>query len=224
MKKLEADEHHFFLLFLHPGSTSFSVARSLAWPLLLQQQLRLLQRLRLPEMQAKVREEPVKKDETKDAPGARADGRCLGLLARLLTWPLARLERVGVDPDLLKKKKLKNSKKVVVWLRATGDAPILKQQRYKVGSNERFSKVVDLLRERLKKESLVSCFFVFFPSFLFFSTSTSTSSSLSLSSFLFSFFSLSSLSSSTSKSLSLRASTSASAFSHWRTARRAARS
>jgi len=72
-----------------------------------------------------------------------------------------------------------------VWLRATGDAPILKQQRYKVGSNERFSKVVDLLRERLKKESLVSCFFVFFPSFLFFSTSTSTSSSLSL---FFSFF------------------------------------
>ena len=119
MKKLEGDEHQFFLLFLHPGSTSFSVARSLAWPLLLQQQLRLLQRLRLPEMQAKVREEPVKKDETKDAPGARADGWCLGLLARLLTWPLARLERVGVDPDLLKKKK--NSKTPKKW--SCGSAP-----------------------------------------------------------------------------------------------------
>lgn len=52
---------------------------------------------------------------------------------------------------------------MIVWLRATGDAPILKQQRYKVGANERFSKVVDLLRERLKKDSLVRVF-SFYPS------------------------------------------------------------
>lgn len=61
--------------------------------------------------------------------------------------------------DLLVSEKLS----VIVWLRATGDAPILKQQRYKVGANERFSKVVDLLRERLKKDSLVRVF-SFYPS------------------------------------------------------------
>ena len=69
------------------------------------------------------------------------------------------------DLDLLPPLK----KKVIVWLRATGDAPILKQQRYKVGANERLSKVVDILRERLKKDSLVRVllFCVFFLSSLF---------------------------------------------------------
>lgn len=85
---------------------------------------------------------------------------------------------------------------MIVWLRATGDAPILKQQRYKVGANERFSKVVDILRERLKKDSLVrerECFFFF----AFFFSLSPTSTTLIIFSFFLSSLSLFLFSSST---------------------------
>ena len=85
------------------------------------------------------------------------------------------------DLDLLPPLK----KKVIVWLRATGDAPILKQQRYKVGANERFSRVIDILRERTKKDTLVRKVLLRFAFFFFLSFSD-----LGRSSFLFSFFSL----------------------------------
>ena len=61
--KKNSEASVFFLLppFALIYENPFSSRRALAWPLLLRQQLRLLQRLRLPEMLAKVREEPVKK-------------------------------------------------------------------------------------------------------------------------------------------------------------------
>ena len=221
-KNSRAGRAVFFLLLLYPlpsiDNLFLTVARSLAWPLLLQQQLRLLQRLRLPEMLAKVRKEAVEKRRNGRAPGWRLMARS----SRSLAHSLAHLDLLlNSRPPL---KTLPLQKKVIVWLRATGDAPILKQQRYKVGANERFSKVVDLLRERLKKDSLVrAAFFSFFcPPCFFFSTSTSTSTSSFFSFFLSSLFSF--LSSSTSKSPSPRASTSASGRSRSRTARRAARS
>ena len=43
---------------------------------------------------------------------------------------------------------------VVVLLKATGDAPILKQSKFKVGVEERFTFVVDFLRKQLKAESV----------------------------------------------------------------------
>ena len=43
---------------------------------------------------------------------------------------------------------------MVVLLKATGDAPILKQSKFKVGVEERFTFVVDFLRKQLKAESV----------------------------------------------------------------------
>ena len=43
---------------------------------------------------------------------------------------------------------------VVVLLKATGGAPILKQSKFKVGVEERFTFVVDFLRKQLKAESV----------------------------------------------------------------------
>ncbi|KAK9803139.1 hypothetical protein WJX72_000427 [[Myrmecia] bisecta] len=43
---------------------------------------------------------------------------------------------------------------VVILFKATGDAPILKQQKVKVGSQERFAKVVDYLRKKLARDQV----------------------------------------------------------------------
>ncbi|XP_050285302.1 ubiquitin-like protein ATG12 isoform X1 [Quercus robur] len=45
-------------------------------------------------------------------------------------------------------------KKVVVHLRATGDAPILKQAKFKIPGTDKFAKVIDFLRRQLHRETL----------------------------------------------------------------------
>lgn len=46
--------------------------------------------------------------------------------------------------------------KVIIHLRATGDAPLLKQDKVKVSGTERFATVVDFLRKQLQRDSVVS--------------------------------------------------------------------
>ncbi|XP_051119525.1 ubiquitin-like protein ATG12 [Andrographis paniculata] len=46
------------------------------------------------------------------------------------------------------------SRKVVVHLRATGDAPILKQAKFKIAGTDKFVKVIDFLRRQLHRETL----------------------------------------------------------------------
>lgn len=45
-------------------------------------------------------------------------------------------------------------RKVVVLFRATGDAPIMKQSKFKIGGTEKFAKVIDFLRKQLHRETL----------------------------------------------------------------------
>ncbi|XP_018833434.2 ubiquitin-like protein ATG12 [Juglans regia] len=45
-------------------------------------------------------------------------------------------------------------RKVVVHLRATGDAPILKQVKFKIPGSDKFAKVIDFLRRQLHRETL----------------------------------------------------------------------
>eukprot|EP00897_Mesotaenium_endlicherianum_P007769 jgi/Mesen1/701/ME000109S_10920 len=45
-------------------------------------------------------------------------------------------------------------RKVVVLFRATGDAPILRQAKFKIGAAERFSKVIEFLRKQLHRDTL----------------------------------------------------------------------
>ncbi|XP_059658217.1 ubiquitin-like protein ATG12 isoform X2 [Cornus florida] len=47
-----------------------------------------------------------------------------------------------------------SARKVVVHLRATGDAPILKQAKFKIAGNDKFAKVIDFLRRQLHRETL----------------------------------------------------------------------
>eukprot|EP00884_Botryococcus_braunii_P020916 jgi/Botrbrau1/7508/Bobra.0095s0044.1 len=44
--------------------------------------------------------------------------------------------------------------RVTVYLRAVGDAPKLRKDKYKVDSQERLAVVVDLLRKRTKSEQI----------------------------------------------------------------------
>ncbi|KAH9608827.1 hypothetical protein KSS87_023907 [Heliosperma pusillum] len=44
--------------------------------------------------------------------------------------------------------------KVVIYLRATGDAPILKQQKFQVSGNDKFGRVIDFLRKQLHRDTL----------------------------------------------------------------------
>ncbi|KAL3675128.1 hypothetical protein R1sor_025076 [Riccia sorocarpa] len=44
--------------------------------------------------------------------------------------------------------------KVVVLFRATGDAPILIQNKFKIGGAEKFAKVIDFLRKQLHRETV----------------------------------------------------------------------
>jgi ubiquitin-like protein ATG12 len=48
-----------------------------------------------------------------------------------------------------------SSDKVVILLRATGDAPILRQDKVKIGGAQRFASVVDYLRKQLQRDSVV---------------------------------------------------------------------
>ncbi|XP_077240972.1 ubiquitin-like protein ATG12 isoform X2 [Tasmannia lanceolata] len=45
-------------------------------------------------------------------------------------------------------------RKVVVHLRATGDAPILKQAKFKMDGSEKFARVIDFLRRQLHRDTL----------------------------------------------------------------------
>ncbi|CAA7018452.1 unnamed protein product [Microthlaspi erraticum] len=45
-------------------------------------------------------------------------------------------------------------RKVVVHLRATGGAPILKQAKFKIPGTDKFAKVIDFLRRQLHSDSL----------------------------------------------------------------------
>ncbi|KAF6140545.1 hypothetical protein GIB67_035572 [Kingdonia uniflora] len=45
-------------------------------------------------------------------------------------------------------------RKVVVHLRATGDAPILKQAKFKIAGTDKFAKVIDFLRRQLHRDTL----------------------------------------------------------------------
>ncbi|OAP11841.1 ATG12A [Arabidopsis thaliana] len=47
-------------------------------------------------------------------------------------------------------------RKVVVHLRATGGAPILKQSKFKIPGTDKFAKVIDFLRRQLHSDSLVT--------------------------------------------------------------------
>ncbi|KAG5100646.1 hypothetical protein JHK82_045698 [Glycine max] len=47
-----------------------------------------------------------------------------------------------------------SARKVVVHLRATGDAPILKQSKFKIAGTDKFAKVIDFLRRQLHRETL----------------------------------------------------------------------
>ncbi|KAJ3695571.1 hypothetical protein LUZ60_000948 [Juncus effusus] len=44
--------------------------------------------------------------------------------------------------------------RVVVHLRATGDAPILKQAKFKIAGSEKFLKVIEFLRRQLHRDTL----------------------------------------------------------------------
>ncbi|XP_071712012.1 ubiquitin-like protein ATG12 [Rutidosis leptorrhynchoides] len=46
------------------------------------------------------------------------------------------------------------SRKVVVHLRATGDAPILKQAKFKIAGTDKFSKVIEFLCRQLHRDTL----------------------------------------------------------------------
>ncbi|KAK1262565.1 Ubiquitin-like protein ATG12 [Acorus gramineus] len=48
------------------------------------------------------------------------------------------------------------SRKVVVHLRATGDAPILKQAKFKIAGSDKFGKVIEFLRRQLHRDTLVN--------------------------------------------------------------------
>ncbi|OAY36423.1 ubiquitin-like protein ATG12 [Manihot esculenta] len=45
-------------------------------------------------------------------------------------------------------------RKVIVQLRATADAPILKQNKFKIPGTDKFAKVIDFLRRQLHRETV----------------------------------------------------------------------
>ncbi|KAK8949544.1 Ubiquitin-like protein ATG12 [Platanthera zijinensis] len=47
-----------------------------------------------------------------------------------------------------------SERKVVVHLRATGDAPILKQAKFKTAGTNKFSTVIEFLRRQLHRDTL----------------------------------------------------------------------
>ncbi|KAJ6941838.1 ubiquitin-like protein ATG12 isoform X2 [Populus alba x Populus x berolinensis] len=47
-----------------------------------------------------------------------------------------------------------SSRKVIVLLKATADAPILKQNKFKILGTDKFAKVIDFLSRQLHRESM----------------------------------------------------------------------
>ncbi|CAK9324725.1 unnamed protein product [Citrullus colocynthis] len=47
-----------------------------------------------------------------------------------------------------------SARKVVVLLRATGDAPILKQTKFKMPGTDKFIKVIDYIRRSIQRDTL----------------------------------------------------------------------
>jgi ubiquitin-like protein ATG12 len=47
-----------------------------------------------------------------------------------------------------------SARKVVVFFKAIGDAPILKQSKFKIGGVEKFAKVIEFLRKQVHRETL----------------------------------------------------------------------
>ncbi|XP_012068887.1 ubiquitin-like protein ATG12 isoform X2 [Jatropha curcas] len=45
-------------------------------------------------------------------------------------------------------------RKVIVQLKATADAPILKQNKFKIAGTDKFAKVIDFLRRQLHRETV----------------------------------------------------------------------
>uniref|UniRef100_A0A803LDE3 Ubiquitin-like protein ATG12 n=1 Tax=Chenopodium quinoa TaxID=63459 RepID=A0A803LDE3_CHEQI len=59
---------------------------------------------------------------------------------------------IGDDPERGERKS--GRPEIVIHLRATGDAPILKQQKFKVSGTDKFASVIDFLRRQLHKDTL----------------------------------------------------------------------
>lgn len=51
---------------------------------------------------------------------------------------------------------LSSARKVIVQLKATADAPILKQNKFKILGTDKFAKVIDFLSRQLQRESMVA--------------------------------------------------------------------
>ena len=49
----------------------------------------------------------------------------------------------------------RQQEKVVVMFRATGDAPLLKRNKFKISASEKFAKVVDFLRKQIQRDTVV---------------------------------------------------------------------
>ncbi|KAI5594148.1 hypothetical protein POPTR_003G064300v4 [Populus trichocarpa] len=49
---------------------------------------------------------------------------------------------------------LSSARKVIVQLKATADAPILKQNKFKILGTDKFAKVIDFLSRQLQRESM----------------------------------------------------------------------
>ncbi|WCJ39433.1 Ubiquitin-like protein ATG12 [Euphorbia peplus] len=47
-----------------------------------------------------------------------------------------------------------SGRKVIVQLKATADAPILKQNKFKIDATDKFAKVIDFLRRQLHRETV----------------------------------------------------------------------
>eukprot|EP00850_Spirogloea_muscicola_P020285 SM000211S06655 [mRNA] locus=s211:122898:124147:- [translate_table: standard] len=61
---------------------------------------------------------------------------------------------VGPAPRSVRRRRRHRAAAVVILFRATGDAPILKQAKFKIAASERFAKVVDFLLRQLHRDTL----------------------------------------------------------------------
>lgn len=59
-----------------------------------------------------------------------------------------------MEPQTAKTLPSAGTQKVVVLFRATGDAPILKQTKFKIDATEKFTKVIDFLQRQLHRETV----------------------------------------------------------------------
>nr|ABK92847.1 unknown [Populus trichocarpa] len=49
-----------------------------------------------------------------------------------------------------------SARKVIIQLKATADAPILKQKKFKMLGTDKFAKVIDFLRRQIHRETVVA--------------------------------------------------------------------